>query len=108
MIPILAKFGKVYGIDSSPKAIEICQQNAFSDVYLDNDPQWQDRRFDVLTFFEVIEHVERDLDFLNHYLQWLKPGGLIFITVPAFMFLWSEHDEINQHERRYTRIRCTA
>ncbi len=32
-----------------------------------------------------------------------KPGGLLVVTVPAYEWLWSEHDDINEHKRRYTR-----
>lgn len=103
MLPMLARFGRVYGIDSEPEAIALCRQRGCADVFLSDETQWQDKQFDVLTFFDVIEHVDDDSGILSHYLRWLKPGGLVMITVPAFMFLWSEHDEINHHRRRYTK-----
>ena len=33
----------------------------------------------------------------------LRPGGWILVTVPAFPFLWSGHDEAHHHKRRYLR-----
>jgi hypothetical protein len=56
-----------------------------------------------MAFFDVIEHVQDDAAFLTSCLTQLKDGGWVVITVPAFMFLWSEHDELNNHYRRYTR-----
>ena len=38
----------------------------------------------------------------------LAPGGMALVTVPAFMFLWSEHDVVNQHRRRYRRPQLAA
>ncbi|NUO81800.1 class I SAM-dependent methyltransferase [candidate division KSB1 bacterium] len=103
MIPFLEKFGTVYGIEASQTAIDLCRQDGFQNVYLHSDLQWQNRSFDALAFLDVIEHLDDDLEFVKHYLQWLKPGGWVVVTVPAFMWLWSEHDVINQHRRRYTR-----
>ena len=50
---------------------------------------------------DVIEHVDNDVHILESLYEIVKPGGHLIITVPAFESLWSEHDEINQHKRRY-------
>lgn len=59
-------------------------------------------------FFDVIEHVEKDLDLLVSLNPYLKPGGMVYITVPAYKFLWSKEDIDAGHYRRYTRksIKC--
>ncbi|MEM6342611.1 MAG: class I SAM-dependent methyltransferase [Bacteroidota bacterium] len=62
-----------------------------------------DNSFDLICCFDVIEHVEDDDTAVQEMQRVLKEGGHLFITVPAFMFLWSHHDEINHHYRRYTR-----
>jgi len=49
----------------------------------------------------VIEHVDDDKTSVNEMYRVCKSNGNVFITVPAFMSLWSEHDEVNQHKRRY-------
>ncbi len=103
MLSMLREFGTVTGVDASPRAVALCRQHGRNGVFLDSDPAWQDTRYDVLTFFDVIEHVDDDAALLTHYLRWLKPNGLVVITVPAFMWLWSEHDEINHHRRRYSK-----
>ena len=58
--------------------------------------------FDVVCAFDVIEHVEDQSLAVKEMKRVCKLNGIIYVTVPAFMFLWSHHDEVNQHFRRYT------
>lgn len=51
--------------------------------------------------FDVLEHIEKDLDFLIEINKILKKGGKLFLTVPAFRFLWSNDDFVAGHFRRY-------
>lgn len=102
MLPMLGQFGEAWGVDRSAIALELCHQKNLPNAYQEDDPAWRQRQFDVLTFFDVIEHVDDDEAFLESYLRHLKPGGLVVITVPALMFLWSDHDRLNHHRRRYT------
>lgn len=57
---------------------------------------------DAAGMFDVIEHIPDDLGFLREVHRCLKPGGRIFITVPAFEWLWSHDDVKAGHFRRYT------
>jgi SAM-dependent methyltransferase len=50
----------------------------------------------------VLEHNEDDMAILLECHRLLNPGGHLVITVPAFMWLWSNNDVINAHVRRYT------
>jgi SAM-dependent methyltransferase len=59
--------------------------------------------YDLVGMFDVLEHMEHDCDFLTRLRGSLAPDSHIVITVPAFPFLWSVHDELNHHYRRYTR-----
>ena len=52
--------------------------------------------------FDVIEHLEDDRAFLRSVRNALKPGGLLYLTVPAHPFLWSDEDRAAGHFRRYT------
>lgn len=61
-------------------------------------------RFLVVTFFDVLEHFQDDLAALQGVHSLLEDGGYTVITVPAFSFLWTEHDELNHHKRRYTKF----
>jgi len=51
--------------------------------------------------FDVIEHIEDHESALQEMYRVLKKDGRVFITVPTFNILWSSHDEINHHFRRY-------
>jgi hypothetical protein len=51
---------------------------------------------------DVLEHVDDDMNFLSQYTYLMPLEGWILITVPAFQFLWSGHDEFLEHRRRYT------
>lgn len=61
------------------------------------------RKFDMITMLEVLEHISGDSEAVKSVFSLLKPGGYYFITVPSYMFLWSEHDEHVHHKRRYTK-----
>ncbi|MGH2612802.1 MAG: class I SAM-dependent methyltransferase [Rhabdochlamydiaceae bacterium] len=52
--------------------------------------------------FDVVEHIENDVEFLREINQILVPSGKLYITVPAYQFLWSFDDEFGGHHRRYT------
>jgi len=59
--------------------------------------------FDLVCAFDVVEHVEDDKKAMLELARVCKPGGNVCITVPAFQSLWSNHDVINEHYRRYTK-----
>ena len=64
--------------------------------------QLEDKKFDTIIMFDVLEHIEKDDEFLNNEAyNLLKDGGKIIITVPAFQFLFSDHDRFLKHFRRY-------
>ncbi|MDF1501889.1 class I SAM-dependent methyltransferase [Roseisolibacter sp. H3M3-2] len=54
-------------------------------------------------FFDVLEHLDDDVGALRLAHGALRPGGVVVATVPAFQWLWSRHDEVHQHRRRYSR-----
>ncbi|MEI6730737.1 MAG: class I SAM-dependent methyltransferase [Pseudomonadota bacterium] len=60
-------------------------------------------RFDIIGSFDVIEHIENDVAAIANIYAMLNPGGNFILTVPQYMFLWSKHDEMLHHKRRYSR-----
>jgi SAM-dependent methyltransferase len=60
-------------------------------------------RYDAIMLFDVIEHLESPTEFLASALYHLKPGGYVFINVPALQSLYSKFDVAVGHCRRYTR-----
>jgi SAM-dependent methyltransferase len=57
---------------------------------------------DAVCAFDVIEHIDDHRLAISEIHRVLKKDGIVFLTVPAYNFLWSEHDEVNHHFRRYT------
>jgi SAM-dependent methyltransferase len=62
-----------------------------------------DTQFDVICALDVLEHIDNDLLALQSINNHLKENGTLLVTVPAYNFLWSQHDDANQHYRRYTK-----
>lgn len=60
-------------------------------------------QFDVVSLCDVLEHVEDELALLRSCKKALRAGGLLLVTVPASMKLWSRFDELDGHKRRYTK-----
>lgn len=63
---------------------------------------------DVLVAMDVLEHIDDDVTALREWLGLVRSGGWVFLTMPALPSLWSYHDEILQHRRRYTLRSLTA
>ena len=61
-------------------------------------PGWAE----VVLLLDVIEHVDDDVATLGAARTGVGEGGLLVVTVPAYQWLWSGHDEVLGHRRRYT------
>ena len=57
---------------------------------------------DLVLLMDVLEHVDDDVGLLREYANKVPSGATFLISVPAFMFLWSDHDTFLDHKRRYT------
>jgi 2-polyprenyl-3-methyl-5-hydroxy-6-metoxy-1,4-benzoquinol methylase len=100
---VLAQFGEVEGIESDAAAVE-------------QSGRWRSRihtgeldehftpghSFDLILMLDVLEHVERPDQVLRRAAELLSPGGQLLVTVPAFNWLWTSHDQLNHHLKRYT------
>lgn len=105
MLPMLAELGTVEGIEPDAESVEHAHEAfpGFSvrrGVVPDDIPD--DGRFDLVTAFDVIEHIEDDLGAVVAMRHAVRDDGTVVVTVPALPWLWSEHDELNGHHRRYT------
>lgn len=60
-------------------------------------------KYSMVLLMDVIEHIEDDVDFLKTSCEYLKPGGIVIVNVPAYNFLFSKYDEEVGHMRRYTK-----
>jgi SAM-dependent methyltransferase len=71
------------------------------------DCEFRDETIPAFGLFDVLEHIENDLEFLQRLCRQLLPKGYLYVTVPAYNFLWSIDDDNAQHYRRYTTHRLT-
>jgi len=61
--------------------------------------------YDIILLLDVIEHVKEEKVLLRKIYRILKKDGVLLISAPAYMFMWSHHDVLNKHYRRYTQTR---
>lgn len=107
---MLSKYGKVTSLEYDKDCCDFVRNNLNIDVIegsVTNLP-FANRTFDLVCAFDVIEHVKDDQLGVAEMKRVLKPQGSIIVTVPAFMNLWSEHDEVNHHFRRYNKKELKA
>ncbi len=103
---MLAKFGKLDAFELDDEARNIAKGKMPMDIksgMLPDHIPYAPGKFDVVVAFDVIEHVEKDVESLASLGKQLAPGGRLVMTVPALPWLWSKHDETHHHYRRYTR-----
>jgi SAM-dependent methyltransferase len=97
----LERFGYVEGVEADRGSVE-------------RSGRWRDRirighlaedgpAFDVILLLDVLEHVAAPEQLLHVVSKRLSSRGAVLVTVPAFMSLWTSHDVLNEHLRRYTR-----
>lgn len=83
-------------INARKRRIKYCIQANFDEAkFIKNS-------IPAIGIFDVLEHIEKDHLFLQKIYDALTPGGKLYITVPAFNFLWSAQDNYAQHYRRYS------
>ncbi len=101
-----AGFTNLYGIDVSENAAIVCKERGVENVFVmdGHHPDFENESFDIIIASDSLEHLKDDMMALRNWNKLLKVGGEVYVFVPAFMYLWSEHDVINQHFRRYTAV----
>ena len=103
-LQMLADFGDVSAVEPHPYCLECARSKGDADIRPGRLPDaipFEPGSFDLVAALDVLEHMADDLGGLVALREVLKPGGWLVFTVPAFMFLWSEHDVRNHHHRRY-------
>ena len=102
--PVLDKFGSVEALEVDAPARAIASERLgypVGDAPLPDLPGVPDASYDLIALLDVLEHIEGDLAALGSVKAKLKPGGRILITVPANQWMWSAHDTVHHHFRRY-------
>lgn len=110
-LPMLGAFGEVDAIEIDPAARDIASKRLGKEVGSSPLPELTgvaDGQYDMIAVLDVVEHIEDDVAALEAMAKRLKPGGTILITVPAHQWMWSAHDVVNHHKRRYSKATLTA
>jgi len=110
-LPMLAQFGTVEAIEIDPAARDIASERLgrpVGDAPLPALPGIERGAYDLVAVLDVVEHIEDDIAALAAMKTLLKPGGKILIAVPAHQWLWSAHDVVNHHHRRYSKATLRA
>lgn len=92
-----------FGLDFSMEALEFTRTRHVSDLVCADSQMmpFESESFDIVTAFDLIEHVERDDTLIAEAYRVLRPGGVVLIAVPAHPFLQGGHDDALHHKRRY-------
>jgi len=101
----LARYGQVTGVELSELSVAAARRRGVGEVVqasLEELP-FGDRSFELAVCLDVIEHLDHDVAALAELRRVVADGGALLVTVPAYQWLWSHHDVVNQHRRRYNR-----
>lgn len=106
-LEMLSRHGSVSAIEMDRHARQISREKAGGHFAIregrcPHDIPFKDERFDLICMFDVLEHIDEDIETLVALRRLLGPGGRMLITVPAYAWLWSGHDVFLHHKRRYT------
>lgn len=111
-IAALEKYGTVDNVDISDDAIAFMKQLGYNRVKKVDGVKlpYKDKTYDLVVAFDVLEHIKDDTAALKEWKRVLKDDGTILLTIPAYQWLWSDHDVSLYHFRRYTtrRVREVA
>ena len=113
-LPMLAEFaesGSIDAIEIDPAAREIASERLGKPVGaapLPELPGVPRKHYDLIAVLDVVEHIEDDVAALKAMADCLAPGGKILIAVPAHQWMWSAHDTVNHHHRRYSKAKLKA
>jgi SAM-dependent methyltransferase len=105
MLADLAQIGEATGLEPSPVSRARALERRCADVVdgsLEQLP-FSDSTFDLALALDVLEHLDDDRRALAEMRRVVRPGGGAVVTVPAHPWLWSAHDDLNHHRRRYRR-----
>lgn len=103
-LSMLSRHGRVFGMETNPQALEFASAKGMATIAAGRLPApipFAGQTFDMIAMLDVLEHLDEDAAALQALRVRLKPGGWLLLTVPAYPFLWSCHDELHHHKRRY-------
>lgn len=105
-LAMLAEFGKLDAVELDDEARSIAAGRLGHTVKSARLPELagiRAKQYDLIAALDVIEHIDDDGAALEAIAAKLKPGGKFVMTVPAHAWMWSAHDVVNHHKRRYSK-----
>ena len=105
-LQMLEKFGSVDGIEIDDAARAIAEKRLGRGIGSSPLPDLAGVKrasYDLVAALDVVEHIDDDKATVAALASCLKPGGRLLVTVPAHQWMWSAHDELNHHKRRYSK-----
>jgi SAM-dependent methyltransferase len=105
-LEMLGRFGQLDAIELDDESRSIAEKRLGRDIMSARLPELAgipDRHYDLIAALDVIEHIDDDVGAVGAIAMKLKPGGKFIMTVPAHPWMWSAHDVVNHHKRRYSR-----
>jgi SAM-dependent methyltransferase len=105
-LAMLGEFGQVDALELDEEARAFAEKRLGRSVMSAPLPELagvSDQHYDLIGAFDVIEHIDDDRAAIASIATKLKPGGKFVMTVPAHQWMWSAHDEVNHHKRRYSK-----
>ena len=101
---ILDQVGEAIGIEPNLHGAQLCARRGAPSIHgVLQDLKLPDNSLAGLGMFDVLEHLEDREGMLKEIYRVLKPGGRLYLTLPALQSLWSTYDEIDGHQLRYDR-----
>ena len=100
-------FKMTLGLDVSDYCVNATKARGIEARKIDSTMPSLDDNYDLIICLDVLEHLEDDLGYLRMFKSHLKENGRILVSVPAHQFLWSHHDVVNHHYRRYSKSSFT-
>ncbi len=108
-VEVLRRYGTVDVLEIDPLGLQALREVAGIDrIYDQPIPTELDGSYDVIIAFDVLEHLPDDRVATKWVAEHLNPGGHFIATVPAYQWMFSDHDVALKHFRRYTRQRLVA
>lgn len=96
----------LYGVEPFTENVKIARQKGDIPVFEGKaeslPPPLNEKYFDLITMFDVLEHTADDMAVLNYLHGKLHSGGQLVLSVPAYMWMWGQQDMVSHHYRRYT------
>ena len=95
---------RVVGTDLFAEGLAFARRRFAGELIQTDLFQWKtSEKFNLVGFFDVLEHLDDDLLVLRALREQLNPSGHLLLTVPAHMSLWCDYDVASGHRRRYSR-----